>query len=552
MGYNGTVGAMSDIDDWSEMDLREDVDYVGSTATVRDGLITSVYVASVPELDASKFEYTGSNTSFLPNKLQLVTGGFITMSARLDFKDQYVNRVKDVKIIVNIPDGCEFVPNSVVVGTKSLPHSLNGHKLTITLSKEEIDARIRFCMIPVQSGTFMISASTEFDCGGIKNQPIGQIQFEATNGELYVPSVTKTSTVNIGGIGIPKADVEIYDNEKLIGVTKSLANGKWTYSCELSNAYNLSSHEIYVKYRGEGNIMGKTQSKICFYDINAMYWPDYPDFTFIIDMSENDTTKVSDVALYVYTTDGAKRRLPAIYDEQLGKFVASSSFDMYSLPVNVSVDVKYINYNICDSMYQKDALNQQFANYDVVVLEEWNNSMMYKLMSHTIDFSILCVFLQLPNEEESILRAINANLKYEEISTSSTNSYYMSESGAVQIVSYEDDSLLVFATFDLADSVSCMDFWYAIQHKKSNIRGKQNVRKAFYYDPYANETPKSTDKLNQWRDQIISGAIEAANQRLKCADDYDKIAINTAIKDLRQCVGFSIGSFLTYTFDIYA
>lgn len=396
MGYNGAVGSLSELSELTEMDMRDGRDYVSKKVKIRDGYITSVNVLSVPELDASKFEYTGSNTSFLPNKMQLVVGNFITLSARVDFKAQYAGKVDNIKIIVDIPDGCEFVPNSVVIGTKALPHSLDGSKLTITLSKEDIDARIRFCVIPVETGSFMTAAYVEFNSNGIKTQPIGQIKFEATAGELFVPSTTNKATISVGGIGVPKAEVEVYDNENLIGTTKSLGNGKWQMNCELSNAYNLSMHEIYVKYRGEGNIVGKTETKICYYDINSivpktvtmintahpagnltptvyesvfdyeailsvqnyyLYWPDYPDFTFIIDLSDNDTAKVSDVELYVYTTDGGKRRLPATYDGNMGKFVASGSFDMYSLPTNVSVEFQVSTPALVDDQKFVEAIN---------------------------------------------------------------------------------------------------------------------------------------------------------------------------------------------------
>ena len=396
MGYNGAIGSVSDISDLASMDLAEGTDYVRSTATVRDGYIASVNVASVPELDASKFEYTGMNTSYLPNKTQLVSGNFITLSVRLDFKEQYAGKADNAKVVVDIPEGCEFVPNSVVIGAKPIPHSLNGNKLTITVDQDDIDRRIRFCVIPTQAGTYMTTAYVEFDYKGTKTQPMGQVKFESTSGELYVPSTTKTPTITLGGIGVPKADVEVYDNEALIGTTKSLGNGKWSLKCDLNNAYNLSTHEIYVKYRGDGNITGVTEVKECFYDINAivpktvtmvntahpagnltpkvyenvfdyetvidlhnyyLYWPLYPDFTFLIDLSENDTTKVSDVTLYVHTTDGDSRKLPTVYDGKLNRFVATSSFDMYSLPVNVSVDV--ITNNIertADRQYINDGM----------------------------------------------------------------------------------------------------------------------------------------------------------------------------------------------------
>lgn len=376
MGYNGAIGSVGDISDLANMDLVQGVDYVRSAVTVRDGFISAVDVASVPALDASKFEYTGVNTYFSPNKTQLLVGNFITLSTRLDFKEQYADLIDRATIVVDIPEGCEFVPNSVVVGVEPVPHSLDGNKLKISVDRDNIDSRIRFCVIPKQSGKYLTSALAEFDYKGMKAQPMGQIQFEGTTGELYVPLTTKTKTITVGGIGVPKADVEVYDDDALIGTTKSLANGKWSLKCELANAYNLTTHNIYVKYRGEENVVGQTEAKECLYDINAIvpktitmlntahpagdltpkvyetvwdlinqtttpnyysYWPEYPEFTFLIDLSENDTTKVSDMTLFVKTSDGDTRQLPAEYDGKQNCFVATGSFNTNSLPVNVNV-----------------------------------------------------------------------------------------------------------------------------------------------------------------------------------------------------------------------
>lgn len=400
MGYNGAIGSVSDISDFANMDLVEGTDYVRSTATVRDGYIASVNVASVPELDASKFEYTGMNTSYLPNKTQLVAGSFITLSARLDFKEQYTDKIDDVKVIIDIPEGCAFVPNSVVIGAKPLSHSLNGNKLTITVDKDDIDRRIRFCVIPTRTGTYMTTAYAEFDYKGTKAQPIGQVQFESTSGELFVPSVTKTKTVMLGGIGVPDADVEIYDNESLIGITRSLKNGKWTMNVDLPRCYDVSLHGIYVKYRGENNVVGQTDCQNCLYDKNSItlkkvtmlntahpagnltptqyesvwdfenidtgkeyysYWPEYKDFTFLIDLSENDTTKVSNVILSVYTTDGDVRNLSAKYDEKKKCFIAQGMFDTYSTPVTVSVDFYY---NEATSLDDTERSDDEYTNME--------------------------------------------------------------------------------------------------------------------------------------------------------------------------------------------
>lgn len=576
MGYNGAVGALSDISDLEEMDVEEGADYVRTPVTVNNGYITSVSVPSVPELDASKFEYTGSNTSYLPNKIQIVTGNFITMAVRVDFKEQYSSNIDKAKIIIDIPDGCEFVPNSVVIGTKSLPHSLNGNKLTISLTKDDIDSRIRFCMIPVETGSFISAAYTEFEYRGIKSQPIGQIQFEATTGDIFVPSAIKTSTINIGGIGVPKADVEIYDNDNLIGVTKSLADGKWTYLCKLNGTYNLSYHEIFVIYRVDGNVVGRTESKKCDHDVNAIvpktvtmvntahpagnntptvyesvfdyqsimtvenyyrYWPDYPNFTFIIDLSENDTAKVSDVVLTVYTTDGDKRRLHATFDEDLGRFVATGVFYTHSRPVNVCVDYYYDEVATFDDTERS---NDEYANMEksFAKLEEYINE--YYDYNTLVDEDSIVVFDVIDNKTNStqslnveILNPSDLNIDdfvYVKDSTNGINFYLqelMDESSFTAIVI--EDSMKSAYKIRIGSQATPS---YSANKRKAPISSKSIAAAGEYVAgaliPYYDYCSGVID-YNFWRNKLSQDDDEITEERQKtfnmmmstCADgDY--------------------------------
>ena len=73
-------------------------------------------------------------------------------------------------------------------------------------------------------------------------------------------------------------------------------------------------------------------------------------FTFTIDFTNNDTTKVSDVILYVKTAKSGWHPLEATYDVKQDKWVAAGEFgNMYDgdLPVNVSVD--YVSNSIVEA-----------------------------------------------------------------------------------------------------------------------------------------------------------------------------------------------------------
>jgi hypothetical protein len=60
------------------------------------------------------------------------------------------------------------------------------------------------------------------------------------------------------------------------------------------------------------------------------------DVTFVADLTNNDTTVVSAVTLYIYTDRGEIRELNALYDKRIDKWVAVNRFESNNLPINIS------------------------------------------------------------------------------------------------------------------------------------------------------------------------------------------------------------------------
>ncbi len=377
MGYSSAVGTVGSIDELGMAGMAAGDDYVLNDFTVQDGIIRTLVVESVPELDASKFDITSDSKSYLPNKTEMVVGNYVTMTARVDFKAQYADEVTDVRLVVDIPEGCEFIPNSVISGTELLPHSLDGNKLTISLQREYFDCRIRFCITPMKSGSFMSTARTVFNYYGEKSLPIGTAGFEATSGSISVPDMSASPFISVNGIVAPHVEVNIYDNDHLVGTALSQGDGKWNAKVELYQPSNLSIHRINATFT---NIYGNTEStgaQDCIYDKSGVevktvtmvntahlttgrpteivttfnfgdlttsdnsyrYWPNYPDFTFIADLTANDTIMVKGVTFYIHTTSRQVRVLKGFFDEKLSRWVATDKFESNSLPVNVSVDI---------------------------------------------------------------------------------------------------------------------------------------------------------------------------------------------------------------------
>lgn len=390
MGNSRLFNTIYDLAQLPQTGLMEGSDYVVNTVEVKSGAISLIVIDEVPTLDESKLYYTGDNTSFTVNKPSIVAGNYLTLTGRIDFKPAYATSVSNVQMIVDLPESCEFVENSVMVGNSTSSYTLNGNRITIPMTR--YTDRVRFCIIPTLGGEYAPSAFTQFDIDGeTVMQPIGSASHTAKDLSISVPSTVAKTTIPVSGTAIGTSNVEIYDNDVLIGQTTSLANGTWATTCELNEPYNLSTHQIYAKVTTKQGIELISENVSCVYDMNAIQvsvvkmYHDNPElyktyeltfdflnpsnkeenyiyyiynkkFTFTIDFTNNDTTKVSNVILYVKTAKSGWHPLEATYDAKQDKWVAAGEFgNMYDgdLPVNVGVDFKCIvdSVNVEDIVY---------------------------------------------------------------------------------------------------------------------------------------------------------------------------------------------------------
>lgn len=396
MGSSRLFNTIYDLAQLPQTGLAEGSDYVLNRAEVKSGQVSAINISEVPTLDESKLYYTGDNTSFTVNKPSIVAGNYLTLTGRIDFKQAYATNVSNVQMIVDLPESCEFVENSVMVGNSTSSYTLNGNRITIPMPR--YTDRVRFCIIPTLGGEYAPSAFVQFDLNGeTVTQPIGSANYTAKDLSISVPSTVAKTTIPVSGTAIGKSVIDIYDNNVLIGQTTSLANGTWATTCELNNSYNLSRHQIYAKVTTKQGIKLTTENASCVYDMNAIqiskvtmintahpsnslelceyvtefdfinpkssipaywYWPSYPQFTFIVDFTNNDPTKVSEVVLYVHTDASQIVELKPEYDEKLDKWVAFHDFPSNNLPANVSLDFVANSNVLGDSKQAKDAIEQ--------------------------------------------------------------------------------------------------------------------------------------------------------------------------------------------------
>lgn len=443
MGSSKLFNSIYDLSQLPQTGLVLGSDYTQSSVDVKSGKVCVIDIDEVPTLDESKLYYTGDNTSFTVNKPSIVAGNYLTLTGHIDFKTAYAGNVSNVNLIVDLPESCQFVENSVMVGNSMGSYTLQNNRVMIPLAR--YTDRVRFCIIPTLGGEYAPSALAQFDVDGkTVTQPIGSAFYTAKDLSISVPSTVAKTTIPVSGTAIGASKIEIYDGDVLIGQTTSLANGTWATKCELNEPYNLSKHNIYAKVVTKAGLELKSESKTLIYNRSAIevstvtmintahtaanldlydyvtvfdfqnpkesypaywYWPSYPEFTFLVDFTKNDTTIVKDVVLYVFTDNDDVVTLYPKYDAKKNVFVATAKFDSYSLPYNVSVDFNAIVQQTIDAKQLSDSkqsiisFSDDFWNTKKIIdnfYEEHENAT-------SEDYFNLCEQLLLPIDSEELL-----------------------------------------------------------------------------------------------------------------------------------------------------
>lgn len=389
MGQSDFFNSVYNLSQFDQAGLINGTDYVANRVTVRSGLITPAKNAVVPYFDESKFYYTGANTSFTANKSSIVAGNYLTLTAKVDFKSVYRDNVSGVKLQFELPEGTNMVDGSLMIGSNVSYYQLNGRTITVPLDNSHITDRVRFCVIPTQSGTFAPNASVAFRLKGKDMvQPIGSAQYAVQDVSIRVPERTRTREIVVSGVAQSRAEVSIYDGTELIGTTKALANGYWSATCLIASAYNLTDHNISAKIVTSNGMEMATETKTCTYDEqytevksvamsfytlgqnNTITWNFANNttdassysfagnalFTFVVAFTQPDSTGISDVVVNVFTNSGKVVEVPCRYSAQQGKWVGSHNFDTSALPSNISVDYNFFSPIVGSRAFIQDAV----------------------------------------------------------------------------------------------------------------------------------------------------------------------------------------------------
>lgn len=347
--------------------LTEGTDYLANDVNVESGFISHLDLDVVPVFDESLFYYTGGETSVSVNKTSVTVGQIVTVRSKVDFLPEYAADIEKVNVIFTIPDGCDYVENSLLVAG-------NGANFTTTsdgrlsVEMEVKDASPRFCIIPRKGGDYRPSAMIEFEYkGDLIRQPIGSALFTAGDFTISVPEMTSVTRIAARGAATALSEVKVYDNDVFIGSTRSLTNGDWRLKFDLYNPGDYSEHYIYAEITTPEGLKYKTTTGKTIYDkdwaeltdiimINGStkadfdhieattfpasysYVPGNDMFTFKAIFREGHAKKVKNLDFVILLSDGSRRRIDGKYIAASDAWVCALDFeDINRLPVNVKV-----------------------------------------------------------------------------------------------------------------------------------------------------------------------------------------------------------------------
>lgn len=443
MGESTLMGSILKLSSFAEIGLTEGKDYVKNDVQVESGRLTEVKNPEIPIFDESLFYYTTSTTGFSSNKSSVTTGNYLTLRSAIDFKGVYKNDISNVALVVDLPEACDMVEQSVIQGPTLLPYTLDNNRLTIQLGKN-YQSQTRFCVLPTAGGSFNATASVVFDYNGkTVMQPIGSAVAEIKELEFIVPSIITSETFQASGMAPGGSKIEIYGDDSVIGSTSALANGTWKADCTMLDTYNLSTHSLHAiittpagsrltseSYDIEldrGYVSPKTVLMSFFNEwlhknVNVTFDfenltidnPGYmfytrTNLTFVADFTNNHPDVLSAVTLWTLSADNTETPIPLAYDASSDRWIGSCEFDYYTAPVNIALEYTHYGQKVFDRKQLNDFNEENesilvenltereefIADYD----SEENDSDVVKQLSE--------LFSQDDPDEDEIQRLIN-------------------------------------------------------------------------------------------------------------------------------------------------
>ena len=577
MGQSDLMNSILRLSNFGEIGLTEGKDYVKNMVNVESGKLSEVKIAEVPAFDESLFYYTNSATGFSANKSSITTGNYLTLSSTIAFKGVYSNDISNVALVVDLPEACDFIENSVIQGPNLLPYTIDNNRLTIQLGDKYL-TQTRFCVIPTSGGTFNATASIVFDYNGKTfRQSIGSALSEIKDLDLLIPSVLKTPMFIASGKAPAKSKIQLIDGNTMIGETKANGNGFWNIQAMLSDSTKYSHHAIYAHITMSNGVDIISEKKICqlnpkviqpettvmsFYNgwlhknVSVVFDhinrridnPNYMFYTttniaFQTKFSEGEPSLISNVQIHLMSKNGDIQSLSMLYDDKIESWVASGEYGFDTTPINISISYDYFDDSSFEPLSIAQNVIEDFGNYGITNLVKTETYASFDILPCRIETSIPCIIRTISLDDTTDFLSQIEHLGFTLENSFESFSLYKDKDDDFILIE-EGDSLTAKAYFSSRNGV--FNEYNSLVHSVIN-KSPQKIKVDLDGNYY-----RSTDRLNRWVDEhIMNNVIAMMDRKRPCNEgkpEWNEAVL--AMAHLQQIFAASVYSMLGSTLNI--
>ena len=372
MGGSTLFSRMLSLGDYAAVGLQEGRDYLSNEVTVTTGEIVVVANNTVPVIDESAFYYTDQDvTTFGINKSTVSAGSNVTLRTKIGFKVGYSEKVRNISLIVDLPDNGQMVEGSAMTGTKMVRSTVSEGRVTIPISTGDLDKNTRFVVMTTAASDFRPTAYLQFDMDGrTVLQPIGTADCHVKGITINVPETICEYSVPVQGTAPARSFITVYAGDVEIGNTTTREDGTWLVRCETPPYPNLSNIPIRSKITTKQGLEIYSETAHVEYDqdyirvdhvylYHAGQMVDFDfnnpqtlenqylvtdlfsnGFTFAVEFNTTDAEKVRNVELYAKGLDGQWIVMSPEYHQPSGRWMVSNNKELNrgNPPVNVYVE----------------------------------------------------------------------------------------------------------------------------------------------------------------------------------------------------------------------
>lgn len=385
------------LDGFEQLGMKQGEDYALQTVSLRAGENTICTFEQLPELDLEQFYCTDPElTSFYLNANTVTTGKRFNLTASAPFKTEYAGRVTDVEWVISYPESFRYLPATLTVDS-TVPERILMGEDSITVAVADPAQRLRLCLIPTVEGQQEVAASLRFKLDGrTVVQPVGVVSVRVKSMAISVSPMVSTPEITVSGNAPVGSQVLLYDNDMLTAQCAPDVAGQWQIPISLSSPNVNATHCIFAIIKTtDGYTLRSEQRQVQYY-----YSPDpiqvktvtmqYGKNTFVMDYSDpdgsrlgsysvtpgtsfytfnidftGDTSRVQEVELDVFLSNGTKSTQKAAYVENVGWTVLFQS-DHFAMPVNTGVRFKTDE----DYYYSTQQMGEEAGKFDALIEAE--------------------------------------------------------------------------------------------------------------------------------------------------------------------------------------